>query len=177
VGGASFLSRSRVHTPASGKQRMVHALYGLNEVTTRRPCKYELIRDVPAVLRPDDWMLSVDAEAAFWSVSIHPQSRKFMSSHYALPTFYESEWKATFVPLQPGGSWALQHQVARSCPRPPKPNASTPPGLRELHLGYRAQPRSHAIRVDGFASHLGSSFQGCCRSPSTSRPPRSGICR
>ena len=29
VGGASFLSRSRVHTLASGKQRMVHALCGL----------------------------------------------------------------------------------------------------------------------------------------------------
>ena len=26
AGGASFLSRSRVHTVASGKQRMVHAL-------------------------------------------------------------------------------------------------------------------------------------------------------
>ena len=54
VGGVSFLSRSRVHTPASGKQRVVHILCGLNEVTTKRPCKYELIRDLPAVLCPDD---------------------------------------------------------------------------------------------------------------------------
>ena len=51
VGDVSFLSRSRVHTPASGKQRMVHALCGLNEVTTKRPCKYDLIRNLPAVFR------------------------------------------------------------------------------------------------------------------------------
>jgi hypothetical protein len=150
VGGASFLSRSRVHTPASGKQRMVHALCGLNEVTTKRPCKYELIRDLPAVLRPDDWMLSVDAEAAFWSVPIHPQSRKFMSSHYALPTFYESEGKATFVPLQPGGYWALQHQVARGSPRPPKPTASTPPGLREAYI--QVIELSHAVTPFGWTA-------------------------
>jgi len=107
VGGASFLSRSRVYTPASGKQRMVHALCGLNVVTTKRPCKYELIHDLPVVFRPVDWMLLVDAKAVFWSVSIHPQSRKFMSSHYALPTFYESEGKTTFVSLQSGDYWAL----------------------------------------------------------------------
>ena len=91
-GGASFLPRSRMHTVtvASGKQRMVHALCGLNEVTTKRPCKYELLRDLPSVLRPNDWMLLVDAEAVFWSVLIHPKSRKFMSSHYALPAFYHT---------------------------------------------------------------------------------------
>ena len=49
--GAAFLSRSRVHTVASGKQRMVHALCGLNEATTKRPCRYEMVRDLPSVLR------------------------------------------------------------------------------------------------------------------------------
>jgi len=46
-GGASFLSQSRVHTVASGKQRMVHALCSLNEVTTKQPCKYELLGVAP----------------------------------------------------------------------------------------------------------------------------------
>ena len=102
-GCASFLSRLCVHTVASGKQRMVHALCCLNEVTTKRPCKYELVQTSPSVLRPNDWMLSVDAEAAFWSVLIHPKSRKFMSSHYAFPAFYHVNGKSTFVLLQPGG--------------------------------------------------------------------------
>ena len=50
--GAAFLSRSRVHTVASGKQRMVHALCGLNETTAKRPCRYKLVRDLLSVLRP-----------------------------------------------------------------------------------------------------------------------------
>jgi len=125
----------------------------------------------------NDWILSVDAEATFWSVPIHPQSRKFMSSHYALPTFYESEGKATFVPLQPGGYWVLQHQVSRGSPRPPKFTVATHLACAKTTCRYRAHPCSHAIQVHGFASHLVSSFQSCCRSPSTGRPPRSGICR
>jgi len=150
VGGASFLSRSRVHTLASGKQRMVHALCGLNKVTTKRPCKYELICDLPAVLHPDDWMLSVNAKAAFWLVPIHPQSQKFMLSHYSLPTFYESEGKATFVPLQPGGYLAMQHQVARVSSHPPKPTASTPPNLHEAYI--QIFELIHAVTPFGWAA-------------------------
>jgi hypothetical protein len=41
-GGDQFLSRSRVHTPPDkGKQRIVHALYSLNEVTVNRQTTYE----------------------------------------------------------------------------------------------------------------------------------------
>jgi len=154
------LTLSSAHT-SPGKQRMVHALCGLNEVTTKRPCKYELIRDLPAVLHPDDWMLLVDAKTAFWSVLIHPQNQKFMSNHYALPTFYKSEGKTTFVSHQPGRYWALQQHLARarkSAPteadylnsshvrgslRPQKPTTSTPPGLRETYI--QIIKLSHAV--------------------------------
>ena len=110
---------------------MVHALCGLNEVTTKRPCRYELLRDLPSVLRPNDWMLSVDAEAAFWSVPIHRTSRKFMSSHYALPAFYHVHGQPIFVPLQAGGYWAPTGQASAALPWPtarlPPPSPSSPP--------------------------------------------------
>ena len=145
AGGASFLSRSRVHTVASGKQRMVHALCGLNEVTTKRPCRYELLRDLPSVLRPNDWMLSVDAEAAFWSVPIHRTSRKFMSSHYALPAFYHVHGQPIFVPLQAGGYWAPTGQASAALPWPtarlPPPSPSSPPAyIQVIELSHAVTP-------------------------------------
>ena len=80
---------------------------------------------------------------------IHPQNLKFMSNHYALPTFYESEEKATFVPLHPRGYWALKHHVARGSPRPPKPTTSTPPGLHETYI--QVIELSHAVTPFGWA--------------------------
>ena len=44
---------------------MVHALLDLNDCTVKKPCTYEQVKDLPSVLRPDDWMISLDAEAAF----------------------------------------------------------------------------------------------------------------
>jgi len=128
AGGATFLSWSRVHTVAFGKQRMVHALCGLNEATTKRPCRYELVRDLPSVLRTN---LSMDAEAVFWSVPIHHTSRKFMSSHYALPAFYHVNGKPIFVPLQAGCYWAPTGQASAALhwPTPLFPGA---PGCASL---------------------------------------------
>jgi len=73
-----------------------------------------------------------------------------MSSHYALPIFYESKGKVTFAPLQPGGYWALLHQVARDSPRPPKPTTSTPPGLREAYI--QVIELSHAVTPFGWTA-------------------------
>ena len=56
-------------------------------------------------------MLSADAEKAFWSVPIAPASRKYMSSHFALPAFYTTQGRETFVPLQPGGYWMIHPQA------------------------------------------------------------------
>jgi len=54
------------------------------------------------------------------------------------------------VPLQPGGYWALQHQVARGSPRPPKPTVSTPPGLREAYI--QVIELSHAVTPFGWTA-------------------------
>ena len=143
--GAAFLSRSRVHTVASGKQRMVHALCGLNEATTKRQCRYELVRDLPSVLRPIDWMLSVDAEAAFWSVPIYHTSRKFMSSHYTLPAFYHVNGKPIFMPLQARDYWAPTGQASAALPWPtpllPPLSPSSPPAyIQVIELSHAVTP-------------------------------------
>ena len=107
-GGSRFLSRSRVHTTAAGKSRMVHALCALNEVTVKRPTRCEGVADLPSLLRSGDYLLSADAEAAFWHVPIHSASRKFFSSHFAMPAYYAVNGSLQRTPLLPGGYWAWQ---------------------------------------------------------------------
>ena len=101
-GGARFLSRSRVHTTGAGKARMVHALCALNEATVKRPAPCEDVRSLPKLLRPGDYLLSADVEAAFWHVPIHSSSQRFFSSHFALPAFYYLDGRRTPTPLLPG---------------------------------------------------------------------------
>lgn len=116
-GGAQFLSRSRVHTTGAGKQRMVHALCALNEATVKRPAPMQDVRSLPKLLRPGDYLLSADVEAAFWNVPLHASSHKFFSSHFALPASYFLEGRRTSTPLLPGGYWAWQPGV------PPPPSS------------------------------------------------------
>jgi hypothetical protein len=98
--GEQFLSRSRVHTPpGKGKQHIVHALFSLNEATVKRQTTYEDLHMLKSVVRPQDFMLSLDVESAYFHVSIHPQHRKFFSSHLALPLFVNNK----FIELQSGG--------------------------------------------------------------------------
>ena len=86
-GGEQFLSRSRVHTPpGKGKQRIVHALCSLNDATAKRQTTYEDLHMLKSVVRPQDWMLSLDVESVFFHVPIHPKHRKFFSSHLAFRT-------------------------------------------------------------------------------------------
>ncbi len=67
---------------------MVHALCALNEVTVKRPTRCEGVADLPSLLRSGDYLLSADTEEAFWHVPIHSASRKFFSSHFAMPAYY-----------------------------------------------------------------------------------------
>jgi hypothetical protein len=95
--GEQFLSRSRLHTsPGKGKQRIVHALCRLNEATVKRKTSYEDLRMLKSVVKPQDFMLSLDVESAFFHVPIHPKHRKFFSSHLALPLFVKNK----FIELQ-----------------------------------------------------------------------------
>ncbi len=56
-GGDKILSRSRVHTPpGKGKQRIVHALYSLNDTMAKRQTTYEDHHMLKSVVRPQDWI-------------------------------------------------------------------------------------------------------------------------
>jgi hypothetical protein len=105
-GGDQFLSRSRVHTPpVKGKQRIVHVLCSLNDSTAKSQTTYEDLHMLKSVVRPQDWMLSLDVERVFFRVPIHPKHRKFFSSHLACRSLSRTSLSncnqsSTFQPLQ-----------------------------------------------------------------------------
>ena len=45
-----------------------------------------------SVVKPQDFMLSLDVESAFFHVPIHPKHRKFFSNHLALPLFVKNKF-------------------------------------------------------------------------------------
>ncbi len=98
-----------------------------------------------SVVRPQDWMLILDVESAFFHVLIHPNHRKFFSSHLALPLFVKNK----VIELQPGGYFVC----SRPDLAPSVPSAQTPLHLRHLYhqvveffhatlpLGWTSSPR------------------------------------
>ena len=61
-GGQQYLSRSRVSTPLHGKKRLVHALCPLNNATVKQPTRYETLKSLPNILKPNDFVVSLDVE-------------------------------------------------------------------------------------------------------------------
>jgi hypothetical protein len=61
---SNFLFRARVHTQASGKHRMVHNYRYLNSFCKKQTCRYEQVKDLHKLLRPQDWLLSLDVNVA-----------------------------------------------------------------------------------------------------------------
>jgi hypothetical protein len=119
-----------------GKQRIVHALYSLNEATVKRQTTYEDLRMLKSV-KPQDFMLSLDVESAFFHVPIQPKHRKFFSSHLTLPLFVNNK----FIELHPGGYFVC----SRPDLAPPVPSAQTPLHLRHhyhqvVEFGHAALP-------------------------------------
>jgi hypothetical protein len=107
---SDFLCRERVHTQASGKQRMVHNYRYLNSFCKKQTCRYEQVKDLHKLLRPRDWLLSLDVSAVYWHVPLHPATVHYLSFHLALPASYVNvSGRTVQVPLQPGAYWALPH--------------------------------------------------------------------
>lgn len=137
-GGEGFLSRTRVDTRAvNGKQRVVHNYRRMNEYARKKTCRYEGVKDLHHLLKPHDWMLSLDCGSAFWHVPLHQDTAHYLSFHFALPEFItragvivDGEFvpqaggpqrRREAVPLQPGGYFVtgadgVRYQVIeRSC--------------------------------------------------------------
>jgi len=82
AGDQQYLSRSRVSTPLHGKRRLVHALFPLNNATVKQPTRYETLKSLPNILKPNDFMVSLDVESDFFHVAIAESHRKYFSSHF-----------------------------------------------------------------------------------------------
>ncbi len=149
-GGDQFLSRSRVHTPPGKvKQRIVHTLCSLNDATAKRQTTYEDLHMLKSVVRPQDWMPSLDVESEFFHVPIHPKHRKFFSRHLVMPLFVKNK----FIDLQPGGYFVCSRPDLASS----VPSAQTSLHLRHLYhqvvefshdtlpLGWTRSPRIWTI--------------------------------
>ena len=74
-----------VHTQPNGKQRTVHNYRRINSHARKATCRYESVRDLPALLAPNHYLLSCDCEKAFWSIPLHKRTAHFLSFHFALP--------------------------------------------------------------------------------------------
>jgi hypothetical protein len=82
-----------VHTPPDkDNQCIVHVLCNLNEATVKRQTTYEDLRMLKSVVKPQDFMPSLDVESAYFHVPIHPKHLKFFSSHLALPLFVNDKF-------------------------------------------------------------------------------------
>ncbi len=90
---------------SSGQGQAAHRACPLqpHEATVKSQTTYEDLRMLKSVVRPEDFMLSLDVESAFFHVPIHPKHRKFFSSHLALPLFVNNK----FIELHTEGVSAL----------------------------------------------------------------------
>jgi hypothetical protein len=95
-----------------------------------------------SVVRPQNFVLSLDVESVFFHVPIHPKHRKFFSNHLTLPLFVNNK----FIDLQTGGYFV--------CIRPDLvslvPSAQTPPNLH--HHYHQVVEFSHADLPIGWTS-------------------------
>jgi hypothetical protein len=124
-----------------GKHRLVHALGPLNNATVKQTTPYETLRSLPNILKPNDFMVSLGVESAFFHVVIAESHRKYFSIHFAIQEFLKGE----FIPLPPGGYWCCTNLRL-----PATPSASTSPHHR--HYYYQVIAWSHSSLPLGWTS-------------------------
>ncbi len=79
------------------------------QTTVKRQTTYEDLRMIKSVVRPQDFMLSLDVESVFFHVPTHPKNRKFFSSHLALPLFVNKK----FMELSQKATLSAPDQTSR----------------------------------------------------------------
>ena len=116
-GAADYLARARVHAQPGGKRRTILNFRHVNAACRKYSCRYEGIKDLPALLRPGDWMLSLDLSAAFWHVPLHVQAAKYLSFHFALPQSFVDEAGVRHATPIPPGAYVVDDYIVveRSC--------------------------------------------------------------
>ena len=116
-GGADYLARSRVHTQPNGKRRIILNFRHVNAACQKQTCRYEGVKDLHTLLRPGDWLLSLDLSAAFWHVPLHLSAARYLSFHFAVPRSYVHPDGSRRPIPPPPGSYIVDdyHVIERSC--------------------------------------------------------------
>jgi hypothetical protein len=76
--GRGFYSRIFTIPKKTGDLRPVLNLRPLNKFLTAPKFKMETLTNICRMLRPGDWMTSIDLSDAFLHVAVHPTSRKYL---------------------------------------------------------------------------------------------------
>ncbi len=148
----------------------MHALCSLNETTVRRQTTYEDLRMIKSVVRPQDFMLILDVESVYFHVPIHPQHRKFFSSHLAFLLFVNNK----FIELQTGGYFVCTRpDLTHSVPSVSNPDAPVSP----LLSSGRVLPCGLAARVDEIAQNLDKRHVDRSSSAPPPRHTHTALCR
>jgi hypothetical protein len=117
--GRGFYSRLFTIPKKTGDLRPVLNLRPLNEYLTAPKFKMETLSNVCRMLRPGDWMTSLDLSDAFLHVAIHPASRKYLRFRWG-NKFYQfrtlpfglslSPWVFTKI-IRPVLTWARERGI------------------------------------------------------------------
>lgn len=74
-----FVAPAFIHVQRGGKKRIVIDFGNINDHCRKGSCRYEGLKDLRYLLRPGDWMFSLDLTDAYWHVPIHQAHRKFLT--------------------------------------------------------------------------------------------------
>ena len=110
-GAADYLACACVHTQPVGKRLTILNFLHVNAACRKYSCRYEGIKDLPALLRPGDWMMSLDLSAAFWHVPLHVKAVKYLSFHFALPLSFVDEAGVRHPTPIPPGAYAVDDYI------------------------------------------------------------------
>ena len=78
AGPSDYFSHVFLRDKKDGTYRFILNLKGLNKHIERRHFKMESIKQIVAMVQPGCWMASIDLKDAYYSVPIHPDSRRFL---------------------------------------------------------------------------------------------------
>ena len=149
AGAEDYLSRTRVHTQPNGKRRVVHNYRRINDACVKYACRYEGVKDLNRLLRPGDWLLSLDLSAAFWHVPLHRQAARFLSFHFALPLEYIDDRGVRRPTPLPPGAYIVDDQyivVERSCASLPFGYTNSPFVFTKIVKVIARAMRAHGLR-------------------------------
>ena len=79
----AFLVPKKVEPGAPKKWRLVVDFRWVNSYLRRQCCRYETMKRLHHLARPQDWMFSFDIQDGFYAIGVHPADRKYLTMDLA----------------------------------------------------------------------------------------------